>query len=417
MQNGHLLGKGQRRPEPDSLRPLANAVLRMMWQERRISRADITRKAGLSRSTVSEIVNEILPLGIVAEVGEGPSRGGRKPIVLEFQDGACVILGVEMSATHIVVIATDLRGRLLASESRAHPVRKDPVGSRQVIAELSRACMAHEAVAGWPLLGIGVAVPSPINPANQNQLSEVVLPEWKGELGLEFLEREYGVPIMVDNDANLGALSEYWWGEGQGTSDLAYIKVATGVGSGHIINGEIYRGATGVAGEIGHIAIDSQGKPCICGLRGCLVTLVGGRALIESAFELADDYPGSPLASGIPTAGDIEKAALDGDPLALRIVNEAANHLGSAVASMMNLLNPSHVIIGGDFARLEGLLIEPLRVAVHQRTLVSSVAAAEISASKLGPMSVAIGASTLILKSALEDSRLFQVAKAKRKQA
>jgi len=389
----------------------------MMWQERRISRADITRMAGLSRSTVSEIVSEILPLGLVAEVGEGPSRGGRKPIVLEFQDDACVILGVEMSATHIVVIATDLRGRLLASESREHPVRKDPTGSRQVIAELSRACMAHEAVAGRPLLGIGVAVPSPINPAKQNQLSEVVLPEWQGELGLDFLEREYGVPIMVDNDANLGALSEYWWGEGRGTSDLAYIKVATGVGSGHIINGEIYRGASGVAGEIGHIAIDSKGKPCICGLRGCLVTLVGGRALIESAYELAGDYPGSPLASGIPTAGDIEKAALDGDSLALRIVNEAANHLGSAVASMMNLLNPSHVIIGGDFARLEGLLIEPLRMAVHERTLVSSVAAAEISASKLGPMSVAIGASTLILKNALEDSRLFQVAKAKRKQA
>ena len=103
------------------------------------------------------------------------------------------------------------------------------------------------------------------------------MPAWEGVLGLDFLARDHGVPVMVDNDANLGALAEHWWGAGRDVDDLAYIKVATGVGSGHVIGGEIYRGATGVAGEIGHIAIDPHGKPCICGLRGCLVTMVGGR--------------------------------------------------------------------------------------------------------------------------------------------
>ena len=407
MNNGDLSRKGLRRSDPDRPRPLADAVLRLIWQEQRISRADIAQKASLSRSTVSEIVAEILPLGVVAEGGEGPSRGGRRPIVLEFRDEACVILGVEMSATHVVAVLTDLRGRALTAESREHPVRDDPAGTRKLITELCRACLAAPAAAGHPLLGIGVAVPSPVDPARPDRLSSVVLPAWKRRLGLDGLARRLDAPLMVDNDANLGALAEHWWGAGRGTDDIVYIKIATGVGSGHVIGGEIYRGATGVAGEIGHISIDPQGKPCLCGLRGCLVTLVGAQALVERAAELADSYPGSVLAGGPYTIRRLEDAALAGDPLALQVARETAGHLGRAVAGTLNILNPSLVIVGGDLARLGDLLLEPLRETVEQRTLVSSVAAAEIRASELGPRAVAVGAATMVLKAALGDSRLF----------
>ncbi|MBE0566678.1 MAG: ROK family transcriptional regulator [Krumholzibacteria bacterium] len=407
MLNDHLSWKGLRRSDPDRPRPLADAVLRLIWQEERLSRADIAQAANLSRSTVSEIVGEILPLGIVTEVGEGPSRGGRRPIVLEFRDDACVILGVEMSGSHVVAVLTDLRGRALTWESRPHPVRDDPEGTRRLIAELCRICLATPAGQERPLLGIGVALPSPVDPANPDRLSNLVLPAWKQHLGLDGLAAGYGVPLMVDNDANLGALAEHWWGAGRGGDDIVYIKVATGVGSGHIIGGEVYRGATGVAGEIGHISIDPQGKPCICGLRGCLVTLVGAPALVARAGELAADYPDSPLAGRPGTIQEIEDAALAGDPLALQVAREAAAHLGRAVASTLNILNPSLVIVGGDLARLGDLLLDPLREMVQQRTLVSSVAAAEIRASELGPRAVAIGAATLVLKAALADSRLF----------
>jgi len=211
----------------------------------------------------------------------------------------------------------------------------------------------------------------------------------------------------VDNDANLGALAEHWWGVGRGVDDLAYIKVATGVGSGHVIQGEIYRGATGVAGEIGHIAIDPKGPPCICGLNGCLVTFVGGHALVARAEELLPEFPESPLHEGPVTVHDIEDAALTGDPLALQVATEAAGHLGTALAGLLNLMNPAMVILGGDLSRLGDLLVDPLRDTVKARTLVSSVRAAEIRASELGPLSVAIGASTLILKEALADATLF----------
>ena len=372
-----------------------------------MSRAEIARQASLSRSTVSEIVNEILPMGIVAEVGEGPSKGGRRPIVLEFQDDACVILGIEMSGTHVVVVLTDLRGNVLMSESREHPVRNDPPGTRTIIEELCRSCLGAPAGRNRPLVGIGVAVPSPVDPSRPGRLSSVVLPAWEEQLGLEYLAEQYDVPLVVDNDANLGALAERWWGVGQDTDDIAYIKIATGIGSGHVINGEIYRGATGVAGEIGHIVVDPHGKPCICGLRGCLVTLVGGKALIARVDELSAEFPDSCLTGKENMVGDIVDAALAGDGLALRLAEEAASHLGLAVAGLLNLLNPSLVIVGGELANLGDLLLDPLRETIKRRTLVSSVAAADIRASELGPLSVAIGASTMVLKAALGDSRFF----------
>ncbi|MCB1150292.1 ROK family protein, partial [bacterium] len=316
-------------------------------------------------------------------------------------------LGVEMSASHVVTALTNLRGRVLPWHSREHPVRRDTEGTRAPVAELCEKCLRAPQARGLPLVGIGLAVPSPVDPSVPDGLSRVVMPAWEGRLGMEHLAERFGVPVLVDNDANLGALAEHWWGVGRGVDDLAYIKVATGVGSGHVIQGEIYRGATGVAGEIGHIAIDPQGPPCICGLHGCLVTFVGGHALVARAEELLPAFPESPLHEGPVTVHDIEDAALTGDPLALQVATEAAGHLGTALAGLLNLMNPAMVILGGDLSRLGDLLVDPLRDTVKARTLVSSVRAAEIRASELGPLSVAIGASTLILKEALADATLF----------
>ena len=192
--------------------------------------------------------------------------------------------------------------------------------------------------------------------------------------------------------------------------DSVYIKVATGIGAGHILAGKIYRGATGTAGEIGHVSIDPKGPLCVCGLRGCLATFIGTEALVARARELARAHPKSPLAKGKPTITTIEDAALGGDALALRIVTEAADYLGTAVAGMVNLVNPAVVSIGGSLARLGDLLIVPLRAAVRSRTLVTSVAGAVIVASELGERDVAVGAATLVLQSMLARPSDFPVA-------
>jgi len=390
--------------------PLADSCLRLIWRERRISRAEIARQTGLARSTVSEIVGALVPTGLVAEVGVGPSRGGRPPMVLQFQDDAYVILGVDVGAAHVAVALTDLRARVLAWEQRAHPARTDPEGTRALIRELCDACLARGKPGSRRLLGLGVALPCPVDPHHPDRLSERVLPDWHGKSGLTALARRYRASLMVDNDANLGALAERWWGAGRGVDDFAYIKVATGVGSGHVIGGRIYRGATGVAGEIGHLAIDPQGAPCVCGLRGCLTTLVGTQALEARARALLARYPGSVLAGTRPTVTAIEDAALAGDALALRVAQEAAEHLGLAVAGMLNLMNPSMVILGGGLSRLGELLLAPLRETIRRRTLVSSLVDCEVCTSKLGTQATAVGAATLVLEAALAASRRFPTA-------
>jgi glucokinase-like ROK family protein len=387
--------------------PLANSNLRLIWRERRISRAEIARQTGLARSTVSEIVGDLFPTGLIAEVGVGPSRGGRPPMVLEFKDDAYAILGVDMGAAHVAVALTDLRGRVLAWEERSHPVRTDPEGTRALIVDLCDGCLATWRPGARRLVGIGAAVPCPVDPRHPDRFSEVVLPDWKGTSGLDVLSRRYGVPLRVDNDANLGALAERWWGAGRDVENFAYIKLATGVGLGHVIGGRIYRGATGVAGEIGHLAIDPQGGPCICGLRGCLATLVGAPALVERARALLADHPESMLKGRPLTIESIEDAALARDPMALSMVQAAAEHLGIAIAGLLNLMNPSMVVLGGGLARLGDLLLAPLRETIRSRTLVSSLLACEIRTSELGTRATAVGAATMVLEEALEDSSLF----------
>ncbi len=410
-RSGGKRGGAAKKRRPDAVdaapRPLADSVLRLLWRERAISRAEIARRADLSRSTVSEIVGSLLPTGLVTEGGPGESLGGRRPIVLHFEDDACVILGVEMGASHVAVALTNLRGKVLHWELRDHPVRTDPEGTRKLIARLCELSLAAERRVANRLVGVGVAVPSPVDPRHPFALSEIVLPVWKGQSGLEALRERFGVPVWVDNDANLGALAEYWWGAGRGVEDFAYVKIGTGVGSGHIIGGELYRGSAGTAGEIGHLSIDPNGEPCICGLRGCLATLVGSPALVKRARTLLPEYPGSMLEGVEVTITAIEAAALAADPLALRVTREAAEFLGIAVAGMLNLVNPAVVIVGGGITGLGDRFLEPLRETVRMRTRVSSVAGATIVMSELGPQSVAVGAASLVLQEALANPRLF----------
>ena len=388
-------------------RSLTDAVLHMIWEQRRISRAEIARRTGLSRSTVSEIVTELLSTRLVAEVGAGPSRGGRRPIVLEFQDDACVILGVDMGASHVSVVLTNLRGQVLAWEHRDFPVRTDPEGTAALIFEFCKACLATWGGKRRRLVGIGVAVPSPVDPRSPERLSPQVLPAWRGRSVLELLRAEFGVTALVDNDANLGALAEHWWGAGRGLDDFAYIKVATGIGSGHLLGGRIYRGATGVAGEMGHLTIDPNGPLCMCGNRGCLALYVGSEALVARARHLLPEFPASVLQQTGTTIGAIEEAALADDPLGMKIVLEAAEYLGIAVADLLNLMNPAAVIMGGRLSRLGERLLGPLREAARRRTFVSADAASHLRTGELGPRDVAIGAATLVLDASLTDPSLF----------
>ena len=392
---------------------LSNLMLKLIWRRKEISRADIARVMDLSRSTVSRIVSDLQSTDLVADVGVGPSRGGRRPVLVAFQDGARVILGVDVGASHVSVALTDLRGRVLAWRERGHPVRSDPAGTLRLIGELCDACLAARDRPFSDLVGIGVAVPSPVDPRNPGRMFDRIFPAWRGHSVVDHLQTRYDTAVVVDNDANLGAVAEHRWGWGVGVDDLTYLKVSTGIGAGHIIGGRLNRGSAGMAGEIGHLATASDGPPCVCGNRGCLATFAGTLAVLNRVEALLPEHADSLLADRRLSIAAFEEAALASDPLALRVVHETAQHLGTAIAGVLNLMNPATVILGGSLARLGDLLLEPLRDAVSRRTFAGSLASATIRTSALGPQSIALGAATHILDSALADTRLFLRAAAK----
>lgn len=377
----------------------AALVVRALWDDAEgLSRADLARHLGLSRSTVSAIVQGLLASGLVVESHRARSTGGRRPIVLRFNDAHRFVLGLDMGASHLTVVRTDLRGRVLMRAHAEHDVQGDPTGSLRLIAGLLASVGAE---AGLPLLGIGVGVPCPVDADSRHHLSPRILPAWRGvQLG-DWLYERYGIPVYMDNDANLGALAEAWWGAGQDVAHFAYIKVGTGVGAGYVIDGAPYRGASGIAGEIGHTTVNAEGRLCRCGLRGCLEAEVGSHALAEKASALGMDAP---------SLREILAGHAEGDPTAGEIVEEAGVHLGIAIANLLNLLNPGRIVLGGRLVAAGDGLLDPIRRTVRERALSTSFDRAEITCSSLGEDHIAIGASTLVVQHALLEPQRFMTA-------
>jgi predicted NBD/HSP70 family sugar kinase len=381
-------------------------LLGLLWKERSVSRADLARRTGLSRSTVSAIVGELLETGLVHTTGEGDSSGGRRPIMLAFSDDAYAIVGVDLGATHVAVAITNLRGEVRGWRHEMHAVQADPSGTLDVTKGLIRLALTDAGVELDRVLGIGVAVPSPVSPARPGRLNPLIVPAWEGVDLVDVLEHAFRRPVLVHNDADAGALAERWWGQGRTRGDLAYVKIATGIGAGLLLDGRIYRGHGGVAGEIGHTSIDPDGPRCICGLNGCLNVLVGGPQLIARAAAVHAAHP-DPERAPPDSIDDIVDAALDGDPTARAVLLYAGELLGIGIANLLNLLNPAVVVLGGGITRAGEHLLGPIRTVLEHRSLHQSIAPTELVASELGKVGIALGAATSVLEAALEEPRMF----------
>lgn len=383
-------------------------ILNLLWNEREISRADLARRTGLSRSTISAIVADLLRTGLVKEGPAGVSTGGRRPIMLEFQNEASFIVGIELGATHISCVLSDLRCKIRARWAAAIPVRDEPQAALDKMVTAVRSVLDAGGVAPPRLLGLGVAVPSPVDSQRPGELLPLVVPKWAGFNIATHLEQSFGRPVFIDNDANLGALAELWWATGPAVRNLAYIKVATGIGAGLIIDGRVFRGSGGIAGEIGHTAIDSTGARCTCGLNGCLTTFIGTQFLLDRAADYAKTS-GSTRAAP-KSLDELVDAALAGEPMAVELIRYTGQRLGIGVANMLNLFNPDTVVLGGGITRAGDLLVGPLRNTIAQMSLAESISHADIRVSALDEWGIAIGAATLVLESALGAPEQFATA-------
>jgi len=235
------------------------------------------------------------------------------------------------------------------------------------------------------------------------RLAPHLFPRWADVDLIEHLGVAHGLPVHLDNDANLGGLAEHWWGAGRDHPDLVYIKRGTGVGAGILIRGGIHRGATGIAGEIGHTTIEATGPRCRCGQRGCLEAFVGTRSLLLRAEERLEGTTTRPAWASPPSVYGLIASAHAGEPVARELLASAGTWLGIAIANLLNLVNPGRVVLGGRLIESGPLLVEPLLRAVERRALWTSVAGSSVVVGELGDDAVALGAATLVLGRALSD--------------
>jgi glucokinase-like ROK family protein len=381
-----------------------------------ISRAELARQMELTRAGVSTIIDDLLHEGLVREAASGPvtATGGRRPILLEINAQHGYVVGVDMGASHVGLVLTDFAARVLQEIEFPFDIRRAPAVCLQEIDAQFRRLLEQAGLTLKDIMAVGVGVPGPVVAKAGTVGTPPIMPGWDGYPIKAQLQEMWRCPVSLNNDAELGALGEWAYGAGRGERHLAYIKVGTGVGSGLLLDGHIYGGATGSAGEIGHITIRDNGPLCSCGNHGCLEAMAGGVAIARLAREAVKEGRRTQLAQIKPleaiTAKDVGDAARMGDLVAQQIVAEAGGYLGIAIADVVNLFNPSMVVVGGGVAQMGDLLLEPIRRTVQERSLRSAARAVRITATVLGRRSVSMGAVVQALGSALRQTNGVAVA-------
>ncbi|MEW6567488.1 MAG: ROK family transcriptional regulator [Chloroflexota bacterium] len=364
-----------------------------------LARSQLASLLGISRSAVTAIVGELIERGLLQEAAGRASRGGRRAVPLQINRAAATLLGIDIGATHILIVLTDLAAHVLAEAEAPWAIGLGPEACLQRLEEM-QAELLKGAPSGWKRpWAVGVGVPGPVVASRGMVSAPPIMPGWDGFPIRQRLEEQWGLPVSLHNDAELGALGEWSFGAGRGVKDMVYVKVGTGIGSGLLLNGRIYRGVSGTAGEIGHITIDQNGPRCTCGNRGCLEAMAGGLAIAEQAIAAVKRGEPTALAS-YPnvekiTAFDVAEAAKRGDHLAQRLLHRAGLLIGTAIATLVNLFNPSLVVIGGGVAQVGDLLLEPIRQTVEKRSLRASANEVRIQAAMLGRRSSGMGAIAL----------------------
>jgi predicted NBD/HSP70 family sugar kinase len=378
-------------PMPGSQSALRRAnqlrVLRAVRTAGALTQAEIARGTGLSAATVSNIVRELREAGTV--VVSPTYSGGRRAQRVELARHAGIAVGVDFGVSHLRVALSDLGDRIVAEETIAYDVAASAERGMRRAVWLVETLLAQARVDRSEVIGVGVGVPGPVDAATGEIDTATIMTGWAGVRPAEELRGRLGVPVHVDNDANLGALGEMVGGAGRGCGHLVYLKLSNGVGAGIVADGRLYRGAGGIAGEIGHITVDAGGPVCRCGNRGCLETLVGGPYLLQMLPRpVGRDEPP-------PTLLSVIASAMAGDPGCRRILSDAGRALGSGVAILANLFNPRLVILGGELAQAGDLLVQSIRQTAELGAIPGAVRGLQVVRGKLDERAQIVGALTL----------------------
>jgi predicted NBD/HSP70 family sugar kinase len=364
-------------------------LLALLRERGTMSRAELARASGLSTSTVSASIAAMEAAGIVIESGDTlqGAGAGRPARAIELNPRAGAAVGVYLG-WHLRVVVADLGHHVLASATRRIE-RHTADAVLPAAIEAVEDALASASLDRDRLLGVGVGLPGPVARRSGMPTPSTIMPGWAAVPVAQELGDRLGVPVALDNEANLEALAELTWGAGQGVDDLLYLKLHSGVGAGVIVNGQLARGAAGGAGEVGHIVLDPSGPECWCGSRGCLQVYSSIPAVLRAASREA----GREL-----TLHALVEGAATGDRAIALVLARVGEIVGRAMGAVCNVLNPRRVIVGGALALTGEPLIGPLRGALRAASLPLVGSNTEVVAGTLGLQAGALGGVALVLR-------------------
>jgi predicted NBD/HSP70 family sugar kinase/biotin operon repressor len=361
------------------------------------SRADLARATGLSRTTVSSLVQDLISAGQAVETSDRgrPHKGGsgRPPVLVAATSAQGTVAGIDIGHHHVRVAIADQAGTVLGEDVRPLDVDGHGSATLALVTGMVRSLARSSGTDLATLHGVGLCIPAPID-RRSAQIRSGVMPGWRDLAPAEQLQERLGVPVSADNDANLGALAELHHGAAHGTGDFVYLKLASGVGAGLVLGGRLYRGATGIAGELGHVQIAEHGRVCRCGNRGCLETEVSVPRLLEHV---------QPTHHERLSVEHLLELDRDGDAGVRRVLGDAGRTVGRALADLCNSLNPTMLVIGGPLGSAASL-VDGVRAAVDRYAQPNTAAAVRVVSAALGERAEITGAVTMaVARAALQE--------------
>jgi glucokinase-like ROK family protein len=375
-------------------------VLETIKNKHPLSRAQISEMTGLNKGTVSTLVNELIAENFVYEIGPGVSSGGRRPVMLLFNKVAGYAIGVDLGVNYILTILTNLQGEIVAEKMEPlHDLTFEVVISKLISSIESMFKLIPESTYG--IVGIGIGIPGIID----DQGTVLFAPNlgWENTNIKEIIASKFNLPVTINNEANAGALGEKLFGIGKNVSNLIYVSAGIGIGTGIILNNELYKGGSGFSGEMGHFTIEVNGKKCRCGNKGCWELYASENALLEQAKGLSIFHNTQNKEISLE---ELVQLADQGNKDVIHLFNTIGEYLGIGLTNIINTFNPELIIIGNRLTVAEKWIINPIKRVIESRSLPFHQKGLNIEFSNLKTYSCALGASSMAISNFFSNNQI-----------
>ena len=384
------------------------SILNFLYSRGSLSNPEICKLANMSSPSIHKLLNELKKEGLVQEEGIGHSIGGRRPNIFGLNPDARVVIGISIGQNFSEVAIFNLRNEI---QQEVHIYETPLENSQAFVNGLYKYCirlLKKAKISEEKILGVGIGISGLTDPSTGKSYSWL---NYSSKTVKELFEERFGKPVFVDNDARMMAMGEYVFGSASDKNNVLCLNIGAGIGMGMILNGMVYHGNSGFAGEFGHIKVQEEGELCICGKRGCLETVASGAALVRRAIEEI----GAGMTSKVPELTNNEiseinsrtiiEAARQGDQLAIDLLAEIGEYLGKGLATLIHIFNPEAIILGGDMARADQFIIDSIQQTLNKYTIYNIKKDTAIMSSSLGEKAAVMGAMAMVMNNIFEDVR------------